>query len=182
MVQADPQAAGPGGVHQFANEVAAGGGLGGVEVAQGGVVEPEPVVVHGGEDDVAHPGADRQVAERGGIEVLGGETVGELPVLVDRNLLAVQDPFRPLEQAVEPVVNEHAVARVNELFAGCHASSWRPGRPGPALRVPFSQNRASESRAPERHGMGALECWKDGMLGASSRNCLRGGVMGRASS
>ena len=114
VVEADLEAVAARRGDDLGGEVALRPGLGGAEAGQLAMVKAEAVVVHGGEDDVAHPGLFGQGAEGVGVEVLGVELVRQLGVVGGGDRLLVHGPFAAPEHAVQAEMHEHPEPGVGE--------------------------------------------------------------------
>src|ERR1051326_4013966 len=81
-----------------------------VEIAEGGIIEAKPAVMHCREHDVSHPGSHSKITDRVGVEPGASESIGQLAVCIRRNLFAVHHPFAAGQKTVESVVDEKLIA------------------------------------------------------------------------
>ena len=107
---------GAAGFDELAHQVAAGGGLDGIEIGKRGVEEAEPVVVPCGKAGVFHAGLLCQPDPIFDDTVSGAEPVGEQSILYGGNPLVIHGPLAPVELRVKAVMNEHPKAVVPEAL------------------------------------------------------------------
>ena len=107
-VQPCLQSPGPGRLQVLPDEVPARGGVGGLEIRVGAVVEAEAIVVLGGHDHVPHPRRLGHVHPFPHVAVHGVELMEIGVIRFAGNPLRTADPLPPGGDGVEPPVNEHA--------------------------------------------------------------------------
>ena len=116
VVEADLEALGAEGLDQGAEQVAPGGGVGGLVVGEGGVPEAEALVVLGGDDEVLHAGVAGLLGPDARVVEVGVEVVEVLLVVFVADVLLVAHPLVAGGERVEAPVDEQAEAVVEEPF------------------------------------------------------------------